>query len=213
MSALHVTPTRAFPWFWTFRVQEEGGEMATLHLSLFRSRGAFQVEGESFAAEPEGFFGRAVTLRKGGTVIARAEMASFFRRTFGVTSAGHRLSVESRSWLGREYEVLLGGEPVGSIHAQGFLGRKLTLELPERMPSGAALPYRVLESGLELRGKITHCDDEDAAKDVQSSHYGYSSCSIERSLYIGDVLYTISGSKIGMNDLETLEEIGEISLS
>jgi len=70
-----------------------------------------------------------------------------------------------------------------------------------------------LESGLELRGKITHCDGEEAEKGRYVRYYGYSSCSIERSLYIGDVLYTISDLKIGMNDLETLEVLGEISLS
>ena len=68
-----------------------------------------------------------------------------------------------------------------------------------------------LERGLELRGKITHCDDEMPLG--QWNYYGSSSCSIERSLYIGDVLYTISDQQIGMNDLRTLEELGEISLS
>jgi len=70
-----------------------------------------------------------------------------------------------------------------------------------------------LERGLELKGKITHRDGEDSAYSWDSSYLHYTSCSIERSLYIGDVLYTISGSKIGMNDLETLEVLGEISLS
>jgi len=70
-----------------------------------------------------------------------------------------------------------------------------------------------LESGLEFRGKITHCDGEEAEKGGYVRYYGYSSCSIERSLYIGDVLYTISDQQIGMNDLETLEVLGEISLS
>ncbi len=70
-----------------------------------------------------------------------------------------------------------------------------------------------LERGLELKGKITHCDGEESEKTLYGRYYGYSSCPIERSLYIGDVLYTVSGSKIGMNDLETLKEIGAISLS
>ncbi|MBN2098918.1 MAG: beta-propeller domain-containing protein [Dehalococcoidia bacterium] len=70
-----------------------------------------------------------------------------------------------------------------------------------------------LERGLELKGRITHCDGEDSVKGAYSSYYGYSYCSIERSLYIGNVLYTISDQKIGMNDLETLEKIGEISLA
>ncbi len=70
-----------------------------------------------------------------------------------------------------------------------------------------------LEQGLQLKGKITHCDSEESAKGTDSLYYGYSSCSIERSLYIGNILYTISDQKIGMNDLETLEEIGEINLA
>jgi len=36
--------------------------------------------------------------------------------------------------------------------------------------------------------------------------------SIERSLYIGDVLYTISGAKIKMNNLENLDYINEVEL-
>ena len=67
-----------------------------------------------------------------------------------------------------------------------------------------------LERGLELKGKITHCSGSESQK---AWYYGSSSCSIERSLYIGDVLYTISDQKIGMNDLETLAKIGEIDLT
>ena len=76
-----------------------------------------------------------------------------------------------------------------------------------------------LEHGLQLKGRITHCsgdylDDYVSRSSAPwSSYYGYSSCFIERSLYIGDVLYTISDQQIGMNDLETLKDLGEISLS
>ena len=68
-----------------------------------------------------------------------------------------------------------------------------------------------VESGLQLRGRITHCSGTEFG---QGRYYiGSSSCSIERALYIGDALYTISDQKIGMNHLETLDEIGEISLN
>jgi uncharacterized secreted protein with C-terminal beta-propeller domain len=36
--------------------------------------------------------------------------------------------------------------------------------------------------------------------------------SITRTLYIGNALYTISGSMIGVHHLDTLEEIAMISL-
>jgi hypothetical protein len=66
-----------------------------------------------------------------------------------------------------------------------------------------------LEHGLELKGKITHCNGSEFG---QAWYDGSSSYSIERSLYIGNVLYTISDQKIGMNDLGTLAEIGEMNL-
>jgi inhibitor of cysteine peptidase len=95
-------------------------------------------------------------------------------------------------------------------------------QYPDDMPSwaygeivwqGAYVFDISLERGLELKGRITHCDGEGSVKGAYSSYYGYSSCSIERSLYVGNVLYTISDQKIGMNDLETMEKIGEISLN
>ena len=74
-----------------------------------------------------------------------------------------------------------------------------------------------LEHGLELKGRITHCSDNpdnsvSRSSAPWSSYRDYSSCNIERSLYIGNVLYTISDQQIGMNDLETLADLGELSL-
>ena len=68
-----------------------------------------------------------------------------------------------------------------------------------------------LNDGLELRGRISHCSGETGGSPDTDYELYYGSA-IERSLYIGDVLYTISYRQIGMNDLETLAEIGEISL-
>ncbi len=67
-----------------------------------------------------------------------------------------------------------------------------------------------LEGGLVLRGRITHIEDgEDFLK---SGYYFQSSYSIERALYIGDVLYTISDKKIRMNSLETMAQKNELEL-
>jgi len=66
-----------------------------------------------------------------------------------------------------------------------------------------------LEKGLEFRGGITHCTGADF------SQYGYfysSDCFVERSLFIDDVLYTVSDAKVKMNDLGTLDEINEVTL-
>jgi inhibitor of cysteine peptidase len=66
-----------------------------------------------------------------------------------------------------------------------------------------------LEEGLQFRGGITHCTDADFG---QYGYYYSTDCSVERSLYIDDILYTISDAKIKMNDLENLNQINEVVL-
>jgi len=65
-------------------------------------------------------------------------------------------------------------------------------------------------NGLQLRGRITHIDDPSELE--EGYYYYYSPFAVERSLYIGDVLYTISQAKIKMNSLETLADINEVEL-
>jgi len=67
-----------------------------------------------------------------------------------------------------------------------------------------------LDEGLELRGRITHQEDDTELR--KSGYYFFSDHSVKRSLYIGDVLYTISDAKIKMNSLEDLEDINEVRL-
>jgi uncharacterized secreted protein with C-terminal beta-propeller domain len=60
-----------------------------------------------------------------------------------------------------------------------------------------------IDNGLELRGRITH---------VENITDYYSPFAVERSLYIDDVLYTISEARMMMNDLGNLDYIGEVEL-
>jgi inhibitor of cysteine peptidase len=64
---------------------------------------------------------------------------------------------------------------------------------------------------LELRGRITHMDDN--ADLLKRGYYFGSYYSVQRSLYIENVLYTISGMKVKMNNLETLAEINTVDIS
>jgi len=68
-----------------------------------------------------------------------------------------------------------------------------------------------IDNGLQLRGKITHV--ENITDPEQQYYYYYSPFSVERSLYIDDVLYTISNAKIMMNSLENLDYINEVQLA
>jgi len=67
-----------------------------------------------------------------------------------------------------------------------------------------------LEGGLQLKGRITHI--ENSSELEEGYYYYYSPFSVERSLYIDDVLYTISDAKIKMNSLENLDYINEVEL-
>ena len=73
-----------------------------------------------------------------------------------------------------------------------------------------AYVFDISLDGLELRGRITHMNDTDLLK---RGYYFGSYYSVQRSLYIDDVLYTISSMKVKMNNLETLTEINEVELS
>lgn len=68
------------------------------------------------------------------------------------------------------------------------------------------------ENGIKLRGRITHMDD-DSEELLKSGYYFESQYSIKRSLYIGDVLYTISDMKVKMNSLDDLDELNELEIS
>jgi uncharacterized secreted protein with C-terminal beta-propeller domain len=66
------------------------------------------------------------------------------------------------------------------------------------------------EQGIELRGRISHIDDPEAF--LKSGYWFDSEYSIERSLYIDDMLYTISSGMIKMNGLDDLSEVGKVKL-
>jgi len=74
-----------------------------------------------------------------------------------------------------------------------------------------AYVFRIsLDGGIEQEGRITHV--ENISDPEKEYYYYYSPFAVERSLYIGDVLYTISQAKIQMNSLEDLAYINEVEL-
>ncbi|MCX6010619.1 MAG: beta-propeller domain-containing protein, partial [Chloroflexi bacterium] len=93
-------------------------------------------------------------------------------------------------------------------------------EYPEGVPPSAYGEYVwqgayvfdiSLDQGLQLKGRITHI--ESPAELEEGYYYSYSPLSVTRSLYIDNVLYTISDAKIMMNSLENLDYISEVKLA
>jgi uncharacterized secreted protein with C-terminal beta-propeller domain len=75
-----------------------------------------------------------------------------------------------------------------------------------------AYVYKInLQDGLVLKGKITHLENDSDL--VKSGYYYYGSpYDIKRSLYMNNVLYTLSGKMIKMNNLDSMSEINKIQL-
>ena len=73
-----------------------------------------------------------------------------------------------------------------------------------------------VEDGIELKETITHDLEVETEEEYdQWDDYYYTGNygnSIKRTLYIEDVLYTVSDNMVKMNDLETFEEINSITL-
>jgi len=77
---------------------------------------------------------------------------------------------------------------------------------------GAYVYKLSLEDGFDYQGRITHRENEEKPEEEYYSWYRYSSYNVERSLFIDDVLYTISDNMIKMNSLENLSEINSVEL-
>jgi len=63
--------------------------------------------------------------------------------------------------------------------------------------------FRIGEEGLEVIGRITHIDTSGA---LEERYF------VKRALYIDNILYTISDSRMRLNDLNSLKELGDLKL-
>jgi uncharacterized secreted protein with C-terminal beta-propeller domain len=64
---------------------------------------------------------------------------------------------------------------------------------------GAYVYHVDLENGFDLQATITHWDEDEVAD--KSGYYWYGQKDVERVLYIGDFLYTVSKEMIKANDM------------
>ncbi|MDO8725285.1 MAG: beta-propeller domain-containing protein [Candidatus Methanoperedens sp.] len=77
----------------------------------------------------------------------------------------------------------------------------------QRVWQGAYVFDLTLQDGFKLRGKVSHLDDFE-----EDTYYWNSPSAVRRSMFMDDVLYTVSAKKIKMNDLGNLTAINSIDL-
>jgi hypothetical protein len=94
---------------------------------------------------------------------------------------------------------------LGSCQDSSYDQYKTTLQ--------GALVYTVnLENGFKKRGEITHYTTEDIAKMGQYWPYDYNK-EIQRIVYIGNYLYSISQGLIKASGLTDVKEVGQVEVS
>ncbi|MCW2277981.1 beta-propeller domain-containing protein [Heliophilum fasciatum] len=93
-------------------------------------------------------------------------------------------------------------------------------EEPSPWPAYGEFAYQGLyvyqldrDAGFRLRGRITHLDDQEMLKMGNPSMGMNGDSYVQRALYIGDTLYTLSLSQMQAHDLNRLEKRGSLSLS
>jgi hypothetical protein len=67
-----------------------------------------------------------------------------------------------------------------------------------------------LTHGFSLKGTITHLSKDDLAQAGGNGYY--SDESINRILYIGNTLYTLSNAEIKANDMNNLKEMNHLMI-
>lgn len=70
-----------------------------------------------------------------------------------------------------------------------------------------AYVFNITLSGFEFRGGITHQDNN------RENYYGDYNKNVNRALYIGNILYTLSNTKVNLNNLTDLSQIATIQLN
>ena len=76
---------------------------------------------------------------------------------------------------------------------------------------GAYVFDLTLKNGFKLQGKVSHYDDDQVYK--KSGYYFSGRSSIKRSLFIENILYTLSDSRLQLNDLDNLERLKVLEFS
>jgi hypothetical protein len=128
---------RAIPkrWFsWDFTVIEGSRPVADIDLSWWREKGVLTVDGVTYSVSREGLMSGEFTLESGGSVLARAEKPSAFRRTFVIRHRDRHYTLKAKSAFRRSFVLLQGDREVGFLTPDGLFTRSASVHLPEDLP-------------------------------------------------------------------------------
>ncbi|MCL6548988.1 MAG: hypothetical protein K6T30_08765 [Alicyclobacillus sp.] len=122
-------------WFsWDFLVTSSSRPVAEIGISWWREKGELMVEGLPYQVYRERLMSGAFVLSSNGSVLARAEKPSAFRRSFLLDYMGKCYTLQARSAFGRTFILSEDSTEIGSIHPTGLLTRRARAVLPGHLP-------------------------------------------------------------------------------
>ncbi|NLI70122.1 MAG: hypothetical protein GX364_04580 [Firmicutes bacterium] len=167
---------------------------------------------EAEEVQPGEIFAQPFALQ-GGMKVALFDVSDVSRpvEKYNITIGGRGTDSE----LLRDHKALLFNKerdllafPVMVMEDRQGKGTRDDFHETEFVFQGAYVYHFNLEDGFELKGKISHLSDEDFARYEQYRYGGEKD--VERIIFIGEALYTVSGSEIRASDLDTLKKINNL---
>jgi len=133
---LQIVPTH---WYsWDFTVTDESRTVADIAMSWWGEKGALTIDHTTYRVYREALMSGAFVLEHAGSVLARAEKPSVFRREFVIRHAGREYTLRPRSMFRRAFVLVEGSREVGSLAPTSAFTRKAAADLPHDLP----LPVR-----------------------------------------------------------------------
>ena len=127
-------------WFsWDFIVTDGASPVAEIDVSWWREKGVLTVRGSTYDVYREGLMSGAFLLESDGSILARAEKPSAFRRSFELECGGKFFTLRAESAFRRGFVLIDGDREVGWLSPNGVFTRRATADLPEGIP----LPVKV----------------------------------------------------------------------
>ena len=135
--SLQIVPTH---WYsWDVRVTDESRPVADIAMSWWREKGALTIGDTTYRVYREAPMSGAFVLEHAGSVLARAEKPSVFRREFVISHAGREYTLRRESLFRRAFVLLDGSRQIGSLAPNSAFTRKAAADLPHDLP----LPVRM----------------------------------------------------------------------
>jgi hypothetical protein len=124
-------------WYsWRYDLVEGTTHLAEVCVSSWRAAGQITVGQNTFKVSRQGMFRGAFLLESSdGSILARAEKPSVFRRSFDIQHQGRHYILKTGSMFGRRLVLLDGMIEVGSLTARSILSRRAEVNLPEDLPA------------------------------------------------------------------------------